>query len=287
MDNDIRLVKFLSTYAGVSRRAAGDLVKNGCVTVDGTTVTEPGMRVTAENRITLNGVPVAAVQRKYYIMLNKPRGYVSTNADPHAEKKAVDLIGLPDAPRLFSAGRLDKESEGMLLFSNDGDYVAALTHPRNEILKTYIIQLRRELTPNEISKILNGIEDGELTAEAQSMVDRLLKTHFRPEFLNRIDEIVTYKPLTKEQIGAIVNLMLASLNKRLADKQLRVELTDAAMNAVIEQGFDPAFGARPLKRYLQSKVETLVAKRIIAADVKPGDVLTVDADADGKLFVMW
>lgn len=159
MDNDIRLVKFLSTYAGVSRRAAGDLVKNGCVTVDGTTVTEPGMRVTAENRITLNGVPVAAVQRKYYIMLNKPRGYVSTNADPHAEKKAVDLIGLPDAPRLFSAGRLDKESEGMLLFSNDGDYVAALTHPRNEILKTYIIQLRRELTPNEISKILNGIED--------------------------------------------------------------------------------------------------------------------------------
>ena len=135
--------------------------------------------------------------------------------------------------------------------------------------------------------ILNGIENGELTAEAQAMVDRLLKTHFRPEFLNRIDEIVTYKPLTKEQIGSIVKLMLQGLNKRLADKQLRVELTDAAMDAVIEQGFDPAFGARPLKRYLQSKVETLVARRIISADVKPGDVLTVDADADGKLFVTW
>ena len=135
--------------------------------------------------------------------------------------------------------------------------------------------------------ILNGIEDGELTAEAQSMVDRLLKTHFRPEFLNRIDEIVTYKPLTKEQIGSIVNLMLAGLNKRLADKQLRVTLTDAAMNAVIDQGFDPAFGARPLKRYLQSKVETLVAKRIIAADVKPGDTLTVDADENGALYVSW
>ena len=135
--------------------------------------------------------------------------------------------------------------------------------------------------------ILNGIEGGELTAEAQSMVERLLKTHFRPEFLNRIDEIVTYKPLTKEQIGSIVNLMLAGLNKRLADKQLRVTLTDAALNAVIDQGFDPAFGARPLKRYLQSKVETLVAKRIIAADVKPGDTLTVDADENGNLFVTW
>lgn len=159
MDNDIRLVKFLSTYAGVSRRAAGDLVKNGCVTVDGKTVTEPGLRVTPENRVTLNCTPVKAQQRKYYIMLNKPRGYVSTNADPHADKKAVDLIVLPDAPRLFSAGRLDKESEGMLLFSNDGEYVATLTHPRNEILKTYIIQLQRELTSAEISKILNGIED--------------------------------------------------------------------------------------------------------------------------------
>lgn len=159
MDNDIRLVKFLSTYAGVSRRAAGDLVKNGCVTVDGKTVTEPGLRVTPENRVTLNGTPVKAQRRKYYIMLNKPRGYVSTNADPHADKKAVDLIVLPDAPRLFSAGRLDKESEGMLLFSNDGEYVATLTHPRNEILKTYIIQLQRELTSAEISKILNGIED--------------------------------------------------------------------------------------------------------------------------------
>ena len=133
--------------------------------------------------------------------------------------------------------------------------------------------------------ILNGIEDGELTAEAQGMVDRLLQTHFRPEFLNRIDEIVTYKPLTKAEISRIVALMVDGLNKRLSDKQLRVELTDAAMNAVIDQGFDPTFGARPLKRYLQSKVETLIARRIIAADVKPGDILSVDVDANGTLFV--
>jgi len=135
--------------------------------------------------------------------------------------------------------------------------------------------------------LLNGIVDGEISDAARASVDRLLKTHFRPEFLNRIDEIVYYKPLSKEQIGSIVKLMLEGLNKRLSDKQLRVELTGAAMDAVIDQGFDPAFGARPLKRYLQSKVETLVARRIIAADVKPGDVLTVDADADGKLFVTW
>ncbi|MGN0793807.1 MAG: ATP-dependent chaperone ClpB [Aristaeellaceae bacterium] len=135
--------------------------------------------------------------------------------------------------------------------------------------------------------LLNGIVDGDISPEAREAVDRLLKTHFRPEFLNRIDEIVYYKPLTKAQIASIVALMLKGLNKRLADKQLRVELTDAAMNTVIDQGFDPAFGARPLKRYLQSKVETLVAKRIIAADVKPGDVLTVDADENGNLFVTW
>ncbi len=130
-----------------------------------------------------------------------------------------------------------------------------------------------------------GIEDGELSAEAQNAVDRLLKNHFRPEFLNRIDEIVTYKPLTKTQIRSIVALMVNALNRRLADRQLRVELTDAAFGAVIDQGFDPAFGARPLKRCLQSKVETLIARRIIAADVKPGDVLTVDADGAGKLYV--
>ena len=133
--------------------------------------------------------------------------------------------------------------------------------------------------------ILGGIVDGEISPETRVAVDRLLKTHFRPEFLNRIDEIVTYKPLQKEQIRSIVGLMVDALNKRLSDRQLRVALTPAAMDAVIEQGFDPAFGARPLKRYLQSKVETLIARRIIAADVKPGDVLTVDADKDGKLVV--
>ena len=133
--------------------------------------------------------------------------------------------------------------------------------------------------------ILEGIADGEITPEAREQVDRLLKTRFRPEFLNRIDEIVCYKPLTRNEIGSIVGLMIAGLNKRLEDKQLKVTLTDAALNAVIDRGFDPVFGARPLKRYLQSKVETLIARKVIAADVAPGTELTVDLDENGEIVI--
>ena len=129
--------------------------------------------------------------------------------------------------------------------------------------------------------ILDGIHDGDISPEARAQVDRLLKTHFRPEFLNRIDEIVYYKPLTRDQISSIVRLMLESLNRRLQDRKLRVELTERAMTYVIDQGFDPIYGARPLKRYLQSHVETLVARKIISAEVHPGDTLLVDADDQG------
>ena len=132
--------------------------------------------------------------------------------------------------------------------------------------------------------ILDGIKDGDLTEEARSQVQHLLKTHFRPEFLNRIDEIVFYKPLTRDQIGHIVDLMMQNLNHRLEDKQLSITLTPAAKELIIDQGFDPVYGARPLKRYLQSHVETLVARRIIAADVAPGTALEVDAE-NGQLVV--
>ena len=132
--------------------------------------------------------------------------------------------------------------------------------------------------------ILDGIKDGDLTEEARSQVQHLLKTHFRPEFLNRIDEIVFYKPLTRDQIGHIVDLMMENLNHRLEDKQLSITLTPAAKELIIDQGFDPVYGARPLKRYLQSHVETLVARRIIAADVAPGTALQVDAE-NGQLVV--
>ena len=132
--------------------------------------------------------------------------------------------------------------------------------------------------------ILDGIKDGDLTEEARSQVQHLLKTHFRPEFLNRIDEIVFYKPLTRDQIGHIVDLMMKNLNHRLEDKRLSITLTPAAKELIIDQGFDPVYGARPLKRYLQSHVETLVARRIIAADVAPGTALQVDAE-NGQLVV--
>ena len=133
--------------------------------------------------------------------------------------------------------------------------------------------------------LLDGIENGEIRPDVRDAVDRLLKTRFRPEFLNRIDEIVYYKPLTREEIRAIVGLMVNNLNRRLESRQLKAELTEAALDTIIDRGFDPNFGARPLKRYLQSHVETLIARRVIAADVAPGTTLTVDADEHGEIFI--
>ncbi len=133
--------------------------------------------------------------------------------------------------------------------------------------------------------ILDGIENGEIRPEARDTVDRLLKSHFRPEFLNRIDEIVYYKPLTRDEIRRIVGLMMENLNRRLESRQLKAELTERALDTIIERGFDPNFGARPLKRYLQAHVETLIARKVIAADAVPGSVLTVDADERGEIVI--
>ncbi len=133
--------------------------------------------------------------------------------------------------------------------------------------------------------LLDGIgTDGEITVEARTAVDGMLRQAFRPEFLNRLDEIVFYKPLTKENITHIIDLILNDLNGRLADKQLKCVLTDAAKAEIIETGYDPAFGARPLKRMIQRNVETLLARKIIADDVAPGAMLTVDVQ-DGEYVV--
>ncbi|MEI3223225.1 MAG: ATP-dependent chaperone ClpB [Gemmiger sp.] len=125
----------------------------------------------------------------------------------------------------------------------------------------------------------------ELSDEAKSAIDQLLKRQFRPEFLNRLDDIVYYKSLTKQEIGSIVDLMLADLRKRLADKQLNLVVTDAAKDAIIDGGYDPIYGARPLKRYIQAHVETMIAKEIIGGNHAAGDTLTVDADANGQLIL--
>ena len=125
----------------------------------------------------------------------------------------------------------------------------------------------------------------ELSDEAKTAIDQLLKRQFRPEFLNRLDDIVYYKSLTKGEIGSIVDLMLTDLRRRLADKQLKMDVTDAAKAAIIDGGYDPIYGARPLKRYIQAHVETMIAKEIIAGAHAAGDTLTVDADANGSLIL--
>ena len=131
------------------------------------------------------------------------------------------------------------------------------------------------------SYILDGINDkGEISEEAKNEVNKLLKTQFRPEFLNRLDEIVFYKPLRKDEISGIVDLMLGELKKRLADKEVGFAITDAAKDYVIDNGFDPNYGARPLKRFIQRKIETLIARKLIADDVAPGSTLTVDYDGE-------
>ena len=133
--------------------------------------------------------------------------------------------------------------------------------------------------------LLEGIDEkGEIKPEAQEQVMNDLRGHFRPEFLNRLDEIILFKPLTKDNIGGIVDLMVKELSDRLADQELSLELTDAARTQVIENGYDPVYGARPLKRYLQNYVETLAAKKILSGDVHAGDTLVLDVK-DGEFVI--
>ena len=132
------------------------------------------------------------------------------------------------------------------------------------------------------SAILDGIQsDGSISEAAKSEVDRLLKASFRPEFLNRLDEIVFFKPLVKEQVEKIVELLSEELKKRLEEKQLYLSMTQSAVDYIVDRGYDPVYGARPLKRYMQHTLETMLAKNILANDYPAGDHIQVDADANG------
>ena len=127
--------------------------------------------------------------------------------------------------------------------------------------------------------LLEGIdENGQIKPEAEAAVMQDLRAHFRPEFLNRLDETILFKPLTKENIGGIIRLLVADVNRRLADKELTISLTEAAENYIVEHGYDPVYGARPLKRYLQKYVETLAARLILADGVRAGDTIEIDLD---------
>ena len=133
--------------------------------------------------------------------------------------------------------------------------------------------------------LLDGIDEkGDIKPEAQEQVMNDLRGHFRPEFLNRLDEIIMFKPLTKDNVGKIVDLMVKELSDRLADQELSLELTDAAKQMVVDNGYDPVYGARPLKRYLQNYVETLTAKKILSGDVHAGDTIVLDVK-DGAFTV--
>ena len=132
--------------------------------------------------------------------------------------------------------------------------------------------------------LLDGIEpDGSISASAQEAVMGELHRSFRPEFLNRLDEIIMFRPLTKDNLNGIIDIMVEGLRARLADKSLKLEITDAAKALIIERGYDPLYGARPLRRYLQSSVETLIARRILSGDIAAGATLTVDVE-NGELI---
>ena len=154
------LSRFLSLSGIASRRKCAEIVKSGRVCVNGRTITDPGLRINTGDKVVCDGQQVK-IEQRFYVMLNKPRGYACTNDDPHAEKKVFDLVKIEGA-RLFSAGRVDKESEGLLIITNDGDYAMQLTHPRYEILKTYLVQTDAPISADELSRLRRGItDDGE------------------------------------------------------------------------------------------------------------------------------
>ena len=163
-NNDkIRLVKYIASSGVASRRGAGELVKEGRVSVNGSLCLDPSYGVAPGDKVLLDGKVLAVEEVKYYVALNKPRGYTCSNADSHADKLAVDLIKTPTPARLYSAGRLDRDSEGLIIFSNDGDFVAKLTHPSFQITKRYIVETDISLNDNMLQRLMSGItDDGEM-----------------------------------------------------------------------------------------------------------------------------
>ena len=158
----MNLVKFLSSCGASSRRKGEALIRSGAVTVNGETVADPAFRVDAAAVVRLDGRRLELPSRRHYILLHKPRGYVCRNADRYADKLAVELIGMPEV-HLVSAGRLDKESEGAIIFSDDGEFINRLAHPRHGILKRYEVITRGAISAAWQKKMVEGImDDGEL-----------------------------------------------------------------------------------------------------------------------------
>jgi 23S rRNA pseudouridine2605 synthase len=153
------LSKYLATCGFCSRRAAVDIIKQSRVTVNGNIELNPGYKVTDSCKVLVDGILLGKPQKRHYIMLNKPRGYVCSNKDKHATKLAVDLIKLDPPARLFSAGRLDCDSEGLIIFSDDGDFVNKIAHPSFQVLKEYKVKVSKSFSPSDLKKMVDGVMD--------------------------------------------------------------------------------------------------------------------------------
>lgn len=178
--NSVRLVKYISSTGVASRRKAGDLVATGRIKVNGEVCFDMSRQISVSDCVMLDNNKISPEEQKVYVMLHKPVGYVCTNEDTHADLKAVDLIDLSRDFRLFSAGRLDKDSEGLILFSNDGDFVKKITHPSFQVLKNYEVTTLKKLPPDDINKIISGeiFDDGEyLKAEKVEIISEKNKIY--------------------------------------------------------------------------------------------------------------
>ena len=189
----------------------------------------------------------------------------------HIEKKADITVVCKEMPPEEDVTRF-----GLVKLNDDGRITDS--QGRTVDFKNTIIIMTSNLGS---AHLLEGIDDnGDINPECEEAVMNELRGHFRPEFLNRLDEIIMFKPLTKGNIGNIINLLITDLNKRLSDREITVELTDAAKQYIVDNGYDPVYGARPLKRFLQKHVETLSAKLILADEVREGDTILIDVEGD-------
>lgn len=211
-ENTVRLVKYISSCGVASRRKAGDLVAAGRIKVNGQICSDMSYQVTDNDVVMLDDNIISMEDRKVYIMLHKPVGYVCTNEDIHAELKAIDLIDLSQKFRLFSAGRLDKESEGLILFSNDGDFAKKITHPSFQVLKNYEVTTAKPLREEDIKKIISGtIKDNGENLKAENvtiLADKFYKFTLNEGKKREIRRLVKFFPGNK-----VIKLKRISIGK--------------------------------------------------------------------------
>ena len=191
------------------------------------------------------------------------------------DERSMVRIDMTEYMEKFSVSRLIGAPPGYVGYDEGGQLTEAVRR------KPYSVVLFDEVEkahPDVFNILLQILDDGRITADARERVQGELRRAFRPEFLNRLDEILMFRPLTRDNLSHIIDNLVAGLRSRLADRTLNLEMTDAAKALIIQNGYDPAYGARPLKRYLQSHAETLIARTILSGDLHAGDTLVVDAE---------